>query len=79
MENIEKRGEIPKIPLTSEYRNERCDGVRQYLMPRQKDVPYTVFLEARRLVLNVAGIIEGKKELPSIQEMLNDWKPLEER
>lgn len=67
------------VPVARNLRNDRCDGLRQLLMPRQEDVPYTSYLDARKVVLNVSEIDRDEEEeekLPSIREMLQKWYPL---
>lgn len=66
------------IPIARDLRNERCDGLRSLLMPGHEETRPTTYLKARDLVINTSGI-NRKRERPSMQEMLGNWRHLEER
>lgn len=69
------------IPIARDLRNDRCDGLRSLLMPRQEETNATTYLKARDLVIDTAELnsADSANQGPSIQMMLHDWHSLEDR
>lgn len=69
------------IPIARNLRNERCDGLWSLLMPGQEENRYTTYLNVKDLVIDTSKInnTDSMEGCPSMQELLRDWRHLEER